>query len=197
MQLLASLAFLPLLGLTSTATPVPGTKRAEDTKTPAGCTDLSFGGNFAWTAKAFDFHASYIFSTPSHQNSWGYVSFDLVNPADQTTTHCEASSNQLSDFFYGNFQYKCNDTERLGKTTFDFNRPANLLRVNQTWRCDDKDPQWPITFTGRGQVAFNLTCTEEKYENPDWQMGEIYSSRTITCGKVNRTFKPTDIDAIA
>lgn len=59
------------------------------------------------------------------------------------------------------------------------------------------DDEHSITFTGLGQVAFNLTCTEEKYENPDWQMGEIYSSRTITCGKVDRTFKPSDIHAIA
>ncbi|KAK4243971.1 hypothetical protein C7999DRAFT_44303 [Corynascus novoguineensis] len=195
MKYLNSLALLPLLGLTSTATPVPSPK-AVSANSPAGCSDTSFK-DFAWTVKDFDFHASYIFTNPAHQNSWGYVLFDLVNPADQTTTHCEASSNQLSDFFYGNFVYSCNDTQRVGKTTFDFSRPTNQLRVNQTWTCDDKDPQWPTTFTGRGGTNFNLTCTDETWENPKWEPGQIYSSRTITCGKVDKTFKPDELTAIA
>jgi hypothetical protein len=138
----ASLALLPLLGLTSTASPIPSPDPAEAGSSPAGCSDTSFK-SFAWIARSFDFHASYTFTTPAHQNSWGYVSFDLFNPADQTTTHCEAASSQLSDFFYGTVPYKCNDTQRRGSTSFDFNRPLNQLRVNQTWTCDDRDPQYP------------------------------------------------------
>jgi len=196
MQFLTSLALLPLLGLTSTASPVPNPKPAASGNSPAGCSATSFG-KFAWTVKNFDFHASYIFTTPAHQNSWGYVSFDLVNPADQSTAHCEAASSQLSDFFYGTVQYKCNDTQRLGSTSFDFARPTNQLRLNQTWTCDDTDPQWPTTFTGRGHVDLPLECTDKTEENPDWQMGEIYSSRTITCAKVDSTFKPTELSAVA
>lgn len=32
----------------------------------AGCQAASFG-NFSWTVEDFDFHASYIFTTPAHQ----------------------------------------------------------------------------------------------------------------------------------
>ncbi|KAK3297231.1 uncharacterized protein B0H64DRAFT_121216 [Chaetomium fimeti] len=188
-------ALLSLLGLAS-ASPVPSPSPAEGSTSPAGCSDTSFGA-FAWTAKNFDFHASYIFTTPSHQNSWGYVSFDLLNPADQSTTHCEGASNQLSDFFYGTVAYKCNDTARIGETSFDFARPTNQLRVNQTWTCDDKDPKWPTTFTGRGQVDLTLECEDEKWENKEWEMGQIYSSRTITCAPVESTFKPTELTAVA
>jgi hypothetical protein len=142
MHFRTAFAAVPLLALTATASPVPNPKAAVDARSPAGCSAASFK-NFAWTAKNFDFHASYIFTTPAHQNSWGYVSFDLVNPADQTTTHCEGQSNQLSDFFYGTVPYKCNDTARIGRTSFDFARPTNQLRLNQTWTCDDTDPQYP------------------------------------------------------
>jgi hypothetical protein len=132
---------LLLLPFTTTASPVAVT---QSTANDGGCSDTSFH-KFSWRALAFDFHASYTFSTPAHQNSWGYVSFDLLNPADDSTTHCEAQSSQLSDFFYGTVPYRCNDTgaDRLGTTTFDFSRPSGQLRLNQTWTCDDQDPQWP------------------------------------------------------
>ena len=140
MQFRSPLTLLPLLSLTSTASPISSPRAAESTAV-TGCSDVSWKA-MAWTARAFDFHASYIFTTPAHQNSWGYASFELFNPADQSTTHCEAASNQLSDFFYGTVQYKCNDT----RTTFDFSRPANQLRVQQSWVCADRDPKWPYVL---------------------------------------------------
>lgn len=135
MHLRSAIAAIPFLGL-ATASPVA------TTKSPAGCSQTSFK-NFEWKVQAFDFHASYIFSTPAHQNSWGYASFDLINPADHTTTHCEGASSQLSDFFYGTVPYKCNDTERVGETSFTFNRPTGELTLTQTWTCDDVDPKYP------------------------------------------------------
>jgi len=33
-----------------------------------------------WTVHDFDFHSSEVFTTPAHQNSWGYVNFTLSNP---------------------------------------------------------------------------------------------------------------------
>lgn len=132
---------LSLLGL-ATASPVTNRNPAEAVDSPAGCTDTS-QNNFAWEARAFDFHSSYVFTTPSHQNSRGFVSFDLFNPADETTTRCEASSGQLNDFFYGTVEYSCNDTTRAGTTSFDFSRPSGQLRLEQSWTCDDQDPQWP------------------------------------------------------
>jgi len=195
MQFRTPFVLLSLLGLTS-ASPVPSPTPAEGSKSPAGCSDTSFK-KFAWTAKNFDFHASYIFTTPAHQNSWGYVSFDLYNPGDQTTAHCEGTSNQLSDFFYGTVPYKCNDTARIGETSFDFARPTNQLRVNQTWTCDDNDPVYPTTFTGRGSVDLPLVCKDETWKNDKWEIGQIYSSRTITCAPVEAVIKPSELSAVA
>lgn len=111
-----------------------------------GCTAASLGG-FEWTVDDFDFHASYIFSTPAHQNSWGYVSFNLSNPAlPDAVTSCNAQSDQLSDFFYGTQWYDCTFDgyeSRTPSATFTFNRPTGELYINQTWVCDDKDPQYP------------------------------------------------------
>ncbi|KAK4141253.1 uncharacterized protein C8A04DRAFT_31231 [Dichotomopilus funicola] len=178
------IAAVPFLGL-ATASPVA------TARSPAGCSKASFKG-FEWTVQDFDFHASYIFSTPAHQNSWGYAFFDLVNPAEQTITHCEGSSSQLSDFFYGTVSYKCDD-----KTSFTFNRPTGELTLSQTWTCDDADPKYPTTFTAYGATNFTLTCEEATYQNPDWQIGEIYSSRTITCEKQDKTVKPSQLSAVA
>jgi hypothetical protein len=135
--------FLPAVLLTAasvSASPIQHSPRQDQ----AGCSETSFQ-SFAWLARQFDFHASYIFTTPAHQNSWGYVSFDLFNPADQSATHCQAASNQLSDFFYGTMQYQCDDEAagRIGSTSFDFARPTNQLRVNQTWTCYDNEPEYP------------------------------------------------------
>jgi hypothetical protein len=193
MHLRTPSALLPLLALPLTTYASPVTIPRADT---AGCSDASFH-SFAWLARSFDFHASYIFTTPAHQNSWGFVSFDLCNPADQSTARCEAQSDQLSDFFYGTVPYKCNDTARHGATSFDFSRPQNLLRVNQTWTCADRDPQWPTTFTGRGGINLTLDCTDTFWQNPNWTMGEFYSTRDIKCKPVDAKIVPGDLSAVA
>ncbi|KAH9886144.1 hypothetical protein F4778DRAFT_759142 [Xylariomycetidae sp. FL2044] len=168
-----------------------------------GCQAAGFGGDFAWTVKDFDYHASYIFTTPAHQNSWGYVSFNLSNPALAYEAQCSAASSQLSDFFYGNFPYTCTvpDADAGGstttETTFDFSRPSGVLDVNQTWVCSDADPQYPTTFHAYGTANLTLSCTVETVNNPDWQIGEIYSSRTVTCDLVTVPVKPYQITAVA
>ncbi|KAK4179163.1 hypothetical protein QBC36DRAFT_343964 [Triangularia setosa] len=183
---------LPLI-LATSASPISS---RQTNSASTSCSDTSFK-NFQWQASNFDFHASYIFSTPAHQNSWGYASFDLLNPADQSTAHCSAASNQLNDFFYGTVQYSCNDTLRGGSTKFDFNRPTGELRVEQSWTCRDQDPQYPITFTAKGSANFTLGCNEESYQNANWTIGQIYSSRTVTCGKVDSVVTPYEISAVA
>ncbi|KAK0666864.1 hypothetical protein QBC41DRAFT_325062 [Cercophora samala] len=184
---------LPLILTSTSASPISTRQTNSD---GSSCSDTSFN-NFQWQASNFDFHATYTFSTPAHQNSWGYASFDLLNPADQSTVSCSATSSQLNDFFYGWTQYSCNDTLRGGSTKFDFNRPTSELRVEQSWTCRDQDPQYPVTFTAKGSANLTLGCSEDFYQNANWTMGEIYSRRTVTCGKVDAVVVPYEISAIA
>lgn len=109
------------------------------------CSDLSLKG-FEWQVDDFDFHASYIFTTPAHQNSWGYASFNLSNPAvPDVVASCSAQSSQLQDFFFGTQIYQCtvNGTAGPAPASFAFNRPTGELDVNQTWVCNDVDPKYP------------------------------------------------------
>ncbi|KAI1477833.1 hypothetical protein F4774DRAFT_387847 [Daldinia eschscholtzii] len=162
-----------------------------------GCQDASFG-DFKWTIENFDYHASYIFTTPAHQNSWGYVNFNLTNPALEYQAICSASSNQLSDFFYGTMPYTCTVPEGYTtKTTFDFSRPSGKLNVNQTWTCSDTDPQYPTTINAYGTVNLTLACTDETWINPNWTMGQIYSDRTVKCEPVTLPLKPYQMTAVA
>ncbi|KAK6077109.1 hypothetical protein SCUP234_06848 [Seiridium cupressi] len=162
-----------------------------------GCQAASFG-NFSWTVEDFDYHASYVFTTPAHQNSWGYVNFNLTNPALTYKSSCSGTSNQLSDFFYGTMPYTCTSPDGTSaKTTFDFSRPSGTLNVNQTWVCSDQDPQWPATINGYGQVNLTLDCTDTTYQNPNWTLGQIYSDREVKCAPVTVPVKPYQMTAVA
>jgi hypothetical protein len=91
-----------------------------------------------WVAENFDYHAEYIFTTPAHQNSHGYVNFDLWNTAVAYTATCSATSDQLTDFFYGTQWYPCTlpSTAPAGAVVgFRFNRPTGELDVNGTIMC--------------------------------------------------------------
>lgn len=112
----------------------------------AGCTSKSFDPSFAWTVEDFTYSASYIFTTPAHQNSYGTVAFNLTNPAVQETVSCSAYSSQLQDFFYGTQDFNCTNAPGANKTTpttFTYSRPSGQLDVNQTWTCDDQDNKYP------------------------------------------------------
>lgn len=130
------------LATCASATPTPPSPRQDST---ASCSDATLHG-FEWTVQDFDFHASYIFSTPAHQNSWGYVNFNLSNPAvPDVLASCSAQSDQLSDFFFGTVPYQCLFDGEAGSApaTFSFNRPTGELDINQTWTCSDKNPTYP------------------------------------------------------
>ncbi|KAI0887614.1 uncharacterized protein GGS22DRAFT_157609 [Annulohypoxylon maeteangense] len=162
-----------------------------------GCQAASFG-NFAWQVENFDYHASYIFTTPAHQNSWGYVNFNLTNPALEYKAVCSATSNQLSDFFYGTMAYNCTVPDgSTTKTTFDFSRPSGALNVNQTWTCSDEDPQYPTTIHAYGAANLTLACTDETHINPNWTLGQIYSDREVKCTPVTIPLKPYQMTAVA
>lgn len=136
--------FLPasFLALLPLATASPFSKRDTNTTAP-GCSAASFG-DFEWSLSSFDFHASYIFTTPAHQNSWGYVNFNLTNPALPYPAVCTAASSQLSDFFYGNLPYTCSVPEgQTGTGSFTFDRALGKLDFDQGWTCNDTDPVYP------------------------------------------------------
>ncbi|KAI1855700.1 hypothetical protein JX266_000565 [Neoarthrinium moseri] len=163
----------------------------------AGCQAKS-QKDFQWTVENFDYHASYIFTTPAHQNSWGYVNFNLTNPALEYKASCSASSSQLSDFFYGTMAYNCTVPDgSTTKATFDFNRANGELNINQTWVCSDLEPQWPATFHAYGQVNLTLDCTDSTWQNPNWTIGQIYSDREVKCAPVTVPVKPHTITAVA
>lgn len=133
------------LGAAVNGLPSGANKRAE---AKPGCSAASFD-DFQWKISNFVYNASYIFTTPAHQNSWGYVNFDLFNPAfavdggaDPEAT-CSASSSRLNDFFYGDEPYTCSSNTIMRETKFDFNHASGLLRVKDSWVCEDVDPEFP------------------------------------------------------
>lgn len=146
-----------------------------------------------WTVRDFDFHASYVFTTPAHQNSWGYANFTLENPVLDYKPICSAQSNWLNDFFYGSVVYDCKGGPEGNEATFTYSRPSGDLRINQTWHCPDENSR----FEAEGGVKLDLDCEEEKWQNPDWDMGELYSSRTITCAHVTVAAPIDEIRGVA
>ena len=135
--------------------------------TAAPTTTTTTRSTSSYSVKNFDYHADYIFSTPSHQNSWGYVTFSidgLATPAVQ----CATAANRIPDFFYGDVSYVCSDPAY----SFRFDRPSNTLGLT--------GPE------GTGEVVgLGLQCTETLEENGDWQVGEVYSWRKVGCGFVD------------
>ena len=106
-----------------------------------------------WTAHAFDYHASYIFSNPAHQNSWGYVTFNLTNTVVPYTAVCSAASSQLSDFFYGTVDYTCKlpaEAPAGAAVKFRFSRPSGQLDITESILCTEKQTTYespsPLSF---------------------------------------------------
>ncbi|KAL2131456.1 hypothetical protein VTI74DRAFT_5086 [Chaetomium olivicolor] len=147
-----------------------------------------------WTVHGFDYHASYIFSTPSHQNSWGYVNFNITNNVVPYTAVCSAASSQLTDFFYGTVEYTCTlpaTAPASAAVKFRFSRPSGQLDITESIVCSENKLKG--TFVASSSTDLPLTCTETKTENPDWQPGEIYSSRDIKCIPIDIIFTPLQV----
>lgn len=165
-----------VLALAGTALSLPA-----PASTPAPETCMSKSTKVSkWTVENFDFHASYTFTTPAHQNSWGYVNFTLSNPVLDYKPVCSAASNWLSDFYYGNIIYNCEVPTQGDQASFTFDRPGNNLRVNQTWNCLEEGGR----VIAEGGIKLDLKCEDKTWQNPDWKQGQIYSSRTISCAPV-------------
>lgn len=179
--------------LASTAAALPAGAPADSPTCTSKVASLN-----SWTVKDFDYHQSYTFTTPAHQNSHGDVSFSLFNPALEGTAvgerYCSAYSTWLDVFFLGEIIYKCHDKDGkpVDDTTFTYSRPTQQLMINQTWTCDDNGAQ----YFAQGGVKLDLKCNETKYKNDNWKMGEIYSDDTTVCDKVTTEAKIDSMQAI-
>jgi hypothetical protein len=106
-----------------------------------------------WTVHGFDYHASYTFTNPAHQNSWGYVNFNLTNNVVPYTAVCSAASSQLSDFFYGTVDYTCKlpaEAPAGAAVKFRFSRPSGQLDITESILCTEKQTTYespsPLSF---------------------------------------------------
>lgn len=169
------------LGIPALAVPCGG----DNTNPGHGtCTSTSAREN-SWTLHNLEYHASYTFSTPSHQIPSGHVNFTLTNPALDYAAHCEAYSSRLTDFFYGELTYDCaipaDAKDRGDMASFTYSEPQGRVTLNQTWVCPEggngNGKRWHAT----GNVTVDLDCETTRWKNPDWQIGEIYSTRTVSC----------------
>ena len=52
-------------------------------------------------------------------------------------------------------------------------------------------------FTAYGMADLSLDCNETMYRNPNWTMGQIYSSRQIKCLPVTLDISPYEMEAVA
>lgn len=136
-------ALFTLFAPLALASPMP-LLHARQNSTTKSCTAQS-PRTTEWQVEDFDFHANYIFSQPAHQNSWGYVSFTLVNAVHDASVNCSAATDRINDFFYGDVEYECDTAgtnSDIGETKFAFDRASGKLALEQSWYCRD-DPQFP------------------------------------------------------
>lgn len=164
--------------LVAAALVVAGSAAAAPARTT--CTRGSIDAT-AWTVVDFDYHASYVFTTPAHQNSAGTVSFGVRNPAVAYTAQCSATSTQLQDFFYGNFPYRCTLPAGAGdEVAFTFSRASGELRINHTWHCAAEGSR----FRASGAANLTLACDDRETKNDQWKLGQKYSRRDFTCQRL-------------
>ncbi|KAI6357810.1 hypothetical protein MCOR25_007563 [Pyricularia grisea] len=204
---------LTILPLLATSNPLPSRPTGRDPQprivndsTAVGCLASSWSPP-KWTVSDFVYRGSWTYSTPSHQNAWGSVDFNLATEAlAPSVSKCSATSSRLTDFFYGDQTYRCDlPTGAMagggtgGEATFEFNRAANWLRVNQTWTCHDAEDGWPVTFSAFGFINLTLDCTQDFYQNPNWTSGsgQPYSDRKVECKSANIVHTPDEMTAIA
>ncbi|KAL2265096.1 hypothetical protein VTJ83DRAFT_6196 [Remersonia thermophila] len=147
-----------------------------------------------WTASPFSYRASYIFTTPAHQNSWGYVDFILTNNVVPYAAVCSASSNTLSDFFYGTVDYACAlpaEAPSGASVKFRYNRISNQLDIEESLLCTESGKA--ATFRVTGSTTVDLQCTDATTVTEDWKPGLIYSHRAIKCQPIDVTFQPAQV----
>ncbi|KAK0705500.1 hypothetical protein B0H67DRAFT_497357 [Lasiosphaeris hirsuta] len=189
---------LPILALLPYAASAPGSPPGghhgpPPPSCPGPCLATSLS-DFTWDL-SIEYHAFWYFTTPAHQNSWGTVTLNLSNPAVPAvkTLACGASSDRLSDFFYGDQWYPCASnpaSPAILDTSFRF-FSRSRVDVNQTWVCDEDGL---VKFAALATAPLNMTCTDVSWTNPNWTYGtgEFYSTRDVKCAPVSLRLKPNE-----
>ncbi|KAF2396455.1 hypothetical protein EJ06DRAFT_240766 [Trichodelitschia bisporula] len=141
-----------------------------------------------FTLSNINYNSSMIYSTPAHLAvSEGYIDFDLENSAVPYTAHCSAYSSRGFGFFFGDQVYQC--TVPAGSASFTFSQPDGVFNVNETWTQEHGHRSQDYLGTGSGSIT--LDCSTVVYTNPNWTIGDIYSTTTETCQPGELTIKPT------
>lgn len=192
-------SLLPLLSLTSALPSQPIARQEAAPSYP--CSD---NVSKPWTVTGFSYRGSYIFTTPAHQNSAGFVNFNLTHPSlAGAVATCEARSSQLSEFFFGTQRYACTWPAGAGgqfppDAGFNFSVPAKRLDIDQSWICNDREPQFPARYWAWGNATLPLECSDTgTVYTPDWQIGQIYSTREVKCELPSAEVEVDRIQAIA
>jgi hypothetical protein len=185
-----------LLAVPALASPIES--RQTGTQSKRVCRD-AVSQLTSWDFEDFHFHSDYIFSTPAHQNSWGYLSFNVTNPIlenlGEPPLSCTFQSSRLSDFFYETDIYKCEGSDVSAEVTYD--RPSGNLTFSQSWYCYDQ-PQWPARYTAKGKTIVNTECTDSGTKvNENWQQGQTYSERYVECEKTDFSVAVSELSAVA
>ncbi|KAL7629707.1 hypothetical protein AAE478_001230 [Parahypoxylon ruwenzoriense] len=121
----------------------------------------------------------------------GRLQLDVTNRATNVTTRCDIAGPQLTPGHYGednteDLWTSCDnrpETPEGGERyyTIDtdvlFDRDSTQLVINQTWYCDEVNPEYPIAFKGTAETMLgNLTCVT----SPPDQFLEECTASTIT-----------------
>ena len=178
--------------------PVVGLLAAGAAAAPAAtCSSLS-QTDFAWSVTYLQYNTSIVFSTPAHQVDSGIIQFNVSNPAfpGKPATQCKAYSTRPNDFFYGDQVFTCSagTTEGGLTTTFTYNAPAKSLALNQSWSCAGE--QTSFAYAGTVDLSSALNCENTAYANPDWSIGEIYTSNITTCAAADFEMGPSSGSAV-
>ncbi|KAK4455286.1 hypothetical protein QBC34DRAFT_315404, partial [Podospora aff. communis PSN243] len=131
-----------------------------------------------WKIPLFDFHESYTFTTPAHQNSWGFVDFNLTNNLVSYTASCKAQNNRMFNFYGETPAFACTppDEAPLGAAAnFRFNRLTGQLDVEE-WIVQGEEK-----VLVAGSMNVTLACTDETTVNENWVIGEVYGQRDVRC----------------
>ncbi|KAK3989904.1 hypothetical protein QBC44DRAFT_308013 [Cladorrhinum sp. PSN332] len=199
---LYSLFSLLALVISVTSSPivgqVSGVKRDDVAQPqPQTCTEMS--GKIVWTAIAFHLRSTLQLSSPTEvQSGTSLLTFNLSNPAVGYELFCQATSDDITNFFTANQEFSCDSPsdDPSAKASFKFDKPSGTFELSQVWYCnDDMSSRW--TASGSTNVTLNCIPTISNKDERMERSGEIYATNNIDCGTIDVPVAPSQMDAVA